>query len=199
MRAQLLQQRTTNYVPIQQDSKAANKKGCTTYSKFPTHLSAWFVKLHDVSVKSKATISQCVQISHKLGKNTNTHCQRGTLPGHNRDNIYKDNQINQWMVELLLNEKPVQFKIDAGANITAVNPSMVQPSKHKLIKCGQFIGMLTYQQSNTCQQIFVVINQDKLHCGHQVSVSVDKKHLMNMDGTTKLSLEELKVATDLFY
>ena len=52
--------KNTNHVPSQQDSKAANKKGCTRCSKFPTHPSTWLVKLHAVSVKSKATISQCV-------------------------------------------------------------------------------------------------------------------------------------------
>ena len=69
---------------------------------------------------------------------------------------------NQWMIELLLNGKPVQFKIDTGADVTAISEysrnkyiSMVQPSKHQLIMCGQFIAMLTYQQSNTCQEIFV--------------------------------------------
>ena len=28
---------------------------------------------------------------------------------------------NQWMIELLLNGKPVQFKIDAGADVTAIS------------------------------------------------------------------------------
>ena len=76
------------------------------------------------------------------------------------------------MIELLLNGKPVQFKIDTGADVTAiseeysrnwmeslqakqVNFSMVQPSKHQLIMHGQFIGMLTYKQSNMRQEIFV--------------------------------------------
>ena len=76
------------------------------------------------------------------------------------------------MIELLLNGKPVQFKIDTGADVTTVseeysrnwmeslkekqvNLSMVQPSKHQLIMRGLFIGMLIYQQSNMCQEIFV--------------------------------------------
>ena len=80
---------------------------------------------------------------------------------------------NQWMVELLLNGKLVQFKIDTGADVTEiqkkysrnwmeipyekqVNLSMVKPSKHQLIMHGRFIGMLTYQQSNTRQEIFIV-------------------------------------------
>ena len=28
---------------------------------------------------------------------------------------------NQWMVELLLNGKPVQFKVDSGADVTAIS------------------------------------------------------------------------------
>ena len=28
---------------------------------------------------------------------------------------------NQWMIELLLNGKPVQFKIDTGANVTSIS------------------------------------------------------------------------------
>ena len=55
--------KTTNYLPSQQDSKAANKKSCTRCSKFPRHPSAWLVKLHPISVKSKAAISQCVDQS----------------------------------------------------------------------------------------------------------------------------------------
>ena len=52
-----------NCVPNHQDSKAANKKGCTRSSKFPTPPSAWLMKPHAVSVKRKATISQCVDQS----------------------------------------------------------------------------------------------------------------------------------------
>ena len=44
-------------------AKAANKKGCTRCRKFLTHPSVSLVKLHAVSVKSKATISQCVDQS----------------------------------------------------------------------------------------------------------------------------------------
>ena len=50
-------EKTTNCVPSQQYSKKVNKKGCARCSKFPMYPSAWLVKLHVVSVKSKATIS----------------------------------------------------------------------------------------------------------------------------------------------
>ena len=81
--------------------------------------------------------------------------------------------------------------------------------------CGQFIGMLTYQQSNMCQEIFVApgnqVSVDKEH-SKQASVDNYKRWYIivfnaaenlttfrpfHEHGTTKLSLKE--VATDLFY
>ena len=32
---------------------------------------------------------------------------------------------NQWMVELMLNGKPVQFKIDTGADVTTISKEIV--------------------------------------------------------------------------
>ena len=76
------------------------------------------------------------------------------------------------MVESLLNGKPVQFKIDTGADVTAISEEIFQkldgvnlretskslydPAKQaQIIMRGQFINMLKYQQSNTCLEIFV--------------------------------------------
>ena len=36
------------------------------------------------------------------------------------ETISTHSKNNQWMVELLLNGKPVQFKIDTGADVTAI-------------------------------------------------------------------------------
>ena len=79
------------------------------------------------------------------------------------------------MVGLLLNGKPVWFKIDTGADVTVVseeifkkldgvtlrdtNKSLQDLAKHQLIVRGQFTGMLTYQQSKTCQEIFKDYNK----------------------------------------
>ena len=35
--------------------------------------------------------------------------------------IYTHNKDSQWMTELLLNGKPVLFKIDTGADVTAIS------------------------------------------------------------------------------
>ena len=95
------------------------------------------------------------------------------------------------MVELLLNGKPVQFKIDTGADVTAISEAIYQkldgvtlmetsqsfhsPAKQASANnAWKFTDMLTYQQSNTCQEIFVVY---KLRQAPQwPPVSVDKEH-----------------------
>ena len=71
-----------NYIPSQQGSKAANKKGCTKCSSFQ-HI---HVKLHAVSVKRKATISQCVDQS-QIRQQYEQTLLTGTLHRHNRDII----------------------------------------------------------------------------------------------------------------
>ena len=79
------------------------------------------------------------------------------------------------MIELLLNGKEFQVKIDTGADITAITEeysgnwmglretgkSLHGPAKQPTNNAWtiQFIGMLTYQQSNTCQEIFAVHNK----------------------------------------
>ena len=83
-----------NCVPIQQDSKAANKKGCHYHSVCR-------------SVTNLATIrTDTVNKEPFL-------CTIGTISIHSKD--------NQWMIELLLNGKPVQFKFDTGADISAIS------------------------------------------------------------------------------
>ena len=67
---------------------------------------------------------------------------------------------------------PLQFKIDTGSDLTAISEEIFKkldgvtlretitslhgPVKYQLIGQGQFAGMLTYEQSNMCQEIFVV-------------------------------------------
>ena len=45
-------------------------------------------------------------------------------PTHSKD--------NQWMIELLLNGKPVQFKIDTGADVTAISEEYPRNSMESL-------------------------------------------------------------------
>ena len=121
-RAQLLQQqKTSNYVPNQQDSncEAVNKKGCTRCSKFLTHPAAWLMKLHAAKCKKQGHyISQCVNESQIWQQYEHIKSMRNPIPRHNRDNDLHTARITNG---LLLNGKPVQFKIDTGADITAIS------------------------------------------------------------------------------
>ena len=112
--------KATNYVPSQQDSKSANKKDCTRSSKFPTHPSAWFVKLHAISVKKQGHYqSVCRSVTNLTTIWTDTVNKEsflGTI-----EIISTHSKDNQWMVEILLIGKPVQFKIDTGADVTTIS------------------------------------------------------------------------------
>ena len=149
------------------------------------------MKLHAVSVKSKATISQCVDqsvcrsVTNLATIRTDTVNEEpflGTI-----EIISTHSKDNQWMIELLLNGKPVQFKIDTGADVTAISEeyssnwmeslskkqvdlSMVQPSKHQLIMHGQFIGLLTSTIKHVSRDFRSSI------VATRESVSVDKEH-----------------------
>ena len=79
------------------------------------------MKLHAVSVKHKATISQCVDQSQIWQRYKQTPaineepflCIIKITSTHSKD--------NQWIIELLLNGKSVQFMIDTGADVTAIS------------------------------------------------------------------------------
>ena len=52
----------------------------------------------------------------------NRHGQMNEEPFLGTINIISiHSKDNQWMIELLLNGKPVQFKIDTGADVTAIS------------------------------------------------------------------------------
>ena len=78
----------------------------------------------------------------------------------------------QWLSPLVLNKTEVVFKLDAGAEATAIstethhelgNVTLYKPTKilhgpvnSQLLVIGQFTGSLTYKQANCQQEIFVV-------------------------------------------
>ena len=156
--------------PSQQGFKPANKKGCTRCGKFPTHP-------RNQCPAREAMCRKCGKQGHYQSV-----CRMGTILRTDSiteepflgtiDEISTHRKNDQWMVELLLNGKPVRFKIDTGADVTAVseeifgklegvtlrdtNKSLQGPAKHQLIVRGQFTGTPTYQQSKSCQEIFVV-------------------------------------------
>ena len=115
------------------------------------------------------------------------------------------------MVELQLNGQPVQFKIDTGADVTAVseeifsklqgvtlrktNRSLHGPAKHKLTVCGQFTGTLTYNQSKTCQEIFVVQELEQALMGRP---AIEALHLISRVNYVDSLERFVKLYPDLF-
>ena len=81
-------------------------------------------------------------------------------------------QESSWTIELLLGNEQIPFKLDTGAEVTAISEeayrtlpkvSMQSPSKalfgptyHSLKVLGQFTGTLKHQQLSSAQPIFVV-------------------------------------------
>ena len=77
-----------------------------------------------------------------------------------------------WTVDLTVNDIPIQFKIDTGADVTAIPPkefsklkgiTLTQackvlhgPAKHPLKVNGQFTGKLSYKQFTIHNEIFVI-------------------------------------------
>ena len=77
-----------------------------------------------------------------------------------------------WTVNLTVNDIPINFKIDTGADVTAIStneftkfrgitltqPSKVLhgPAKHPLKVSGQFTGKMSYKQDTTYEKIFVI-------------------------------------------
>ena len=64
-----------------------------------------------------------------------------------------------------------------GINLRETIKSLHGPVKHQLIMHGQFTCMLTYKQSNTCQEIFIVHKLGRSSIvAIRESIIVDKEH-----------------------
>lgn len=76
-----------------------------------------------------------------------------------------------WMVELLLNGSPIQFKTDTGADVSVLLESMFKqlrgvtlqasrslsgPSQHPLQVCGQFTATLSHRATEVEEEMYVV-------------------------------------------
>ena len=76
------------------------------------------MKLYAVSVKAGHYQSVCRSVTNLATIQTdivNEEPFLGTI-----EIISTHSKDNQWMVELLLNRHPVQFKIDTGADVTTI-------------------------------------------------------------------------------
>ena len=153
--------------------------------QFPTHSSAWLVKL--------ATCRKCKKQGHYqlvCKSVTNLAIIRTDIVNEEPflgtiEIISTHSKDNQWMVELLLNGKPVQVKIDTSADVTTISKEIFQKldgvnlrekskSLHGPVKQAPANNAWTIHQHadistiKTCVKRFSqFINQDKLHSGHQ--------------------------------
>ena len=79
-----------------------------------------------------------------------------------------------WTVDLTVNDIPIQFKIDTGADMTAIPPKEFSKlkgithdsAKHPLKINGQFTGKLSYKQFIIHHEIFVVDRLQQPLMGH---------------------------------
>ena len=192
-----------------QPASKASKKGCTRCGKFPTHprnqCPACEAKCHKCG-KQGHYQSMCRSATTLATVQTETEPFLGTIK-----EISTHRNRDQWMVDLQLNGKPVQFKIDTGADVTAVSEEIFKkldgvslrqtdrslhgPAKHKLVVCGQFTGTLTYKQLQTCQEIFVVKELQQALMGRP---AIEALHLISRIDYVDSSEKFVKPYPDLF-
>ena len=86
--------------------------------------------------------------------------------------VSSNKSIDSWMVNLYLNKQSLDFKIDTGADVTVIPTSVYRKSKHGPLKSssrllkgadqqplqviGSFTGKLSYNNTESCEEIFVI-------------------------------------------
>lgn len=173
-----------------QQAYKANKKGCTRCGKFPVHS-------HNQCPAREAKCHKCGKQDHyKLMCKSATTLATVQTDAVSEEpflaTVDKQKNSNQWTVELQVNEKPVQFKIGTGADMTVVSEKLIKglkgvtlkrtnkclhgPAKNKLVVCGQFSGLLRYNQTETCQEIFAVQKLEQALMGRP---AIEALHLIS--------------------
>ena len=85
-----------------------------------------------------------------------------------------DNKLKGWTLDLIINGKQVPFKLDTGAEVTAISkqtwktinePALDKPNEHlfgpaqqQLKVMGHFLCHLSFRDRQAQQQVFVVDN-----------------------------------------
>ena len=112
-------EKNTNCVSSQQDSKAASKKVALDVASSNTSKCLAHGAICCKCKKQDHYQSVCRLITNLATVQTDTVNEEpflGTI-----EIISTHSKDNQWMIELLLNGKPDQFKIDTGADVTAIS------------------------------------------------------------------------------
>lgn len=105
------------------------------------------------------------------------------------------NQESSWTISLLLGNREVPFKLDTGAEVTAITKeayknlgdvklqsptkALYGPSCQSLKVLGQFTRMLTHQQHSSSQTIFVVCGLKTNLLGLPAITSLQLLHRVN--------------------
>ena len=116
-----------------------------------------------------------------------------------------------WMVDLLLNGSPVQFKIDTGADVTVLPESTFQqlsgitlqqasrslrgPSQHPLQVCGQFTAILSQGVREVEEEIYVVQGLETALVGRP---AIEAMGLISKVNTVKGCEEYVNTYPDLY-
>ena len=101
------------------------------------------------------------------------------------DSVYLDSltedQCSTWSVPATVGQRTLTFKVDTGAEVTAISERAFQgldevllkkptkklygPSKYPLVVIGQFMHTLRYRNRSTRQEIFIVEGLKKKFAG----------------------------------
>ena len=70
--------------------------------------------------------------------------------------VSSNKSLDPWLINLCLNKETVKFKIDTGADVTVIPASVYNESKHVLQVTGSFKGKLSYSNTESCEEIYVI-------------------------------------------
>ena len=129
------------------------------------------VRLYATNVPKKDTFSLCVDRRvAAVQADADDDGFLGTVTAQVQTSSSKVG-IDPWMVELLLNGSPVQFKIDTGADVIVLpestfkqlsgialqqaSRSLSGPSQHSLKVCGQFTATLSQGATEVEEEMYV--------------------------------------------
>ena len=199
--------------PIHQTPPRHPQKQCTRCGKTPSHAK-------QLCPAIKAECKKCGKRGHyqlmcktQMASELNTECASASDDSFllTVDNLSSKNS-DTWTVDLTVNNIPIKFKIDTGADVTAISPKefsklkgttltqaskvLHSPAKHPLKVNGQFTGKLSYKQVTTHDEIFVVDGQQQPLMGRP---AIEALNLLSRVNIVSSSEKFLSLYPNLFH